>query len=117
MVMTLKNSELPIEISELWESADERLWERRLDHYLDFVKPENLELERAMEQLDMERIRDLDAQGWFDFLLHEYFRWKYTAPNRYASTTKYLKQYMQKEKLEELFHIKERLLAMDPADI
>ena len=79
------------EIAQLWDSNDENNWLRALARYWEYVKPSNLELERAMEALDSTAIEALDAQGWYEFLLNKYFVWKYTAANRYASTTKHLK--------------------------
>ena len=104
-------------IANLWNSADANAWEQALARYWDFVRPANLELERAMEALDMDRIRRMDAPGWYHFLLHEYFRWKYTAPNRYATTTRQLRRYSETGTLEELHRIKERLLAVDRTDV
>jgi hypothetical protein len=62
-------------------------------------------------------LRDLDEQGWYDFLRDKYFRWKYTAPNRYATTTRSLKQYVDEGNLQELYRIKESLLTFDHRDI
>jgi hypothetical protein len=104
-------------ISELWCSRDPLVWNEALERYWEFVARANLELERRMESLDLERIRQLDAQGWYDFLLSEYFRWKYTAPNRYASTTRSLRRYKETNALAELKRIKRRLLAFDVTDI
>jgi len=70
-----------------------------------------------MESLDVERIRQLDARGWYDFLLNEYFRWKYTARNRYATTTKLLRQYAEAGALAALATVKDRLFAFDLSDI
>src|SRR3990172_6083116 len=77
-------------IARLWNSKDENDWLHALERYWDYVKPENLALERAMEALNPGSVKALDAQGWYEFLLHRYFVWKYTAANRYASTTKHL---------------------------
>jgi hypothetical protein len=81
------------------------------------VLPANLDLERRMESLNLDRIRQLDAQGWYDFLLNEYFRWKYTAPNRYVTTTRSLRRYAEAGTLAELEGIKGRLLTFDLIDI
>jgi len=105
------------DIVELWRSADPRLWDEALARYWDFVQPRNLELERRMESLDIARVQRLDARGWYVFLLNEYFRWKYTAPNRYASTTKHLRRYEETGTLAVLAKIKDRLFAFDPDDI
>lgn len=106
-----------IGIVELWRSPDARVWDEALARYWDFVRPGNLDLERHMESLEVERILRLDAHGWYDFLLNEYFRWKYTARNRYASTTKHLRQYAETGTLAALGTIRDRLFAFDLRDI
>lgn len=107
---------LLISIADLWHSRDPRLWEHALEHYWDFVKPTHVELERSLDALDLNRLHDMDAQGWYDFLRKEYFCWKYTAPNRYKTTTRQLQRYADESSLDELHQIKERLLALNPAD-
>jgi hypothetical protein len=52
--------------------------------------------------------------GWYDFLLEKYFRWKYTARNRYATTTAVLKRHV--DRLDELDLIRQKLLKIDLAD-
>jgi hypothetical protein len=59
----------------------------------------------------------MSSQVWFGFLLEKYFRWKYTTPNRYASTTKLLRTYAANNELEVLHAIKERLFAVDKDNI
>jgi hypothetical protein len=59
----------------------------------------------------------LNAQQWYEFLRDEYFRWKYTAPNRYSTTTRSLRRYLEEDRLNVLHQIKERLLALDGVDI
>jgi len=105
-------------ISELWRSTDSSAWEAAIQRYWQFVKPCNLALEQELDRLDLERIRKLDALGWYDFLRLEYFRWKYTAPNRYATTTCSLAQYAdQPGGLNSLHLIEQRLLAINRTDI
>jgi len=106
-----------ISIEELWNSLDPQVWELALERYWQLVKPANLELERALDNLELSRIRQMGAPDWYDFLLNEYLRWKYTAPNRYATTTRSLKQYAMMATIDDLYQIKERLLAFDQADI
>lgn len=98
---------------ELWNSNDHELWQRALNRYWTFVKPSNLELEKEMDQLDSGAVRMMDPQAWYKFLLEKYFPWKYTAPNRYASTTKILRSYAANNELAALHAIKERLFALD----
>lgn len=105
-------------IAELWRSPDASVWAAALERYWQFVQPANLSLEQALDRLDLDRIRRLDARGWYDFLRDEYFRWKYTAPNRYATTTRSLAEHAADSSgLEVLDSIRIRLLAIDPADI
>jgi len=73
-------------IAELWQSRDPEDWRRALDAYWRRIKPENRALEERMNKLDLHRLRVMDARGWYDFLHDEYFPWKYTAPNRLATT-------------------------------
>jgi hypothetical protein len=106
-----------IGIAELWDSCDPHVWEQALERYWHLLKPANLDLERKLDVLELSRIRNMDAEGWYDFLRNEYFRWKYTDPRRYAKNTRHLREYAESGTLDELDHIKERLLAADPTDI
>ena len=81
------------------------------------MKPSNLALEKEMDQLDAETVRMMDPQAWYSFLLEKYFRWKYTAPNRYASTTKIFRSYEANNALPLLHGIKERLFVLDKDNI
>ena len=58
-----------------------------LEDYWKFIKPSLRPLEREIQQLSPDVVRVMDGQQWYTFLLEKYFVWKYTAPNRYASTT------------------------------
>ena len=104
-------------IAELWHSHEQVLWDEALERYWGLIRPENLEIERELEHLDSERIRALDQEGWYTFLRDEYYRWKYTAPNRYATTTQKLRQYIEQNRLDELHRLKERLLDFDQQNI
>lgn len=106
-----------ISVSELWHSCDAQAWSDALERYWDYVKSANVALERELEQLDLASLRGLDSQGWFDFLLYKYFRWKYTTPNRYATTTKNLRRYADGGRLDELLRIKQCLLKLDTSDV
>jgi len=77
---------------------------------------QNVELERELEKLDVLRLKRMSARGWYDFLRNDYFRWKYTAPKRYVTTTRQLERYLKDDRLDELDKIRERLLALDPQD-
>ncbi|MDP9177620.1 MAG: hypothetical protein M3O61_08075 [Gemmatimonadota bacterium] len=107
-----------IPVSELWYSRDEDAWNDALARYWTLVQPGNLELERAMERLDRGRLLRLSPDGWFDFLHDEYFRWKYTAPNRYATTTAVLHRKSSASDGRAALHaVKHRLLTLDPSNV
>ena len=106
-----------ITINNLWESNNEHDWKSALEHYWSYVRPENIELEHELNDLKLVRISNLDRIGWYNFLHDKYFRWKYTAPNRFASTTLALKKYKDSNQLDSLFDIKKRLLNLNVFDI
>lgn len=106
-----------ITIDELWNSANPDIWEKALQRYWEFVKPSNIALEHSMEELNANQLSRLDALGWYEFLKDQYFRWKYTANNRYATTTGSLRRYLNENALEELHNIKLRIISLDPSDI
>lgn len=109
--------EPPSKIRGVWNSVSAEIWAQGLDDYWKFIKPSLLALEREIQQLNLDVVRAMDAQQWYTFLLEKYFRWKYTAQNRYASTTKSLKEYNSPSLLPILLRIKDRLFSMDKSDI
>jgi len=106
-----------ISVDDLWNSENPVVWENALQRYWEFVKPSNVALEHRMKELSPIGLRQLDAQGWYEFLRDQYFRWKYTAPNRYATTTRRLQRYIKENALEALHNIKLELISLDPSDI
>lgn len=104
-------------IADLWCSSESEAWEQALQRYWQFVSPRNVKLEQALNALDVNRLRGLSPQGWYNFLYDEYFRWKYTAPNRYATTTTHLKTYQIGGELNELDSVRKQLLNFDYNDI
>jgi hypothetical protein len=106
-----------MQIADLWDSADPQAWEHALERYWTFVHPRNLTLEQSLDALDVQRLRRSDPQEWYDFLKNEYFRWKYTALNRYATTTRQLQRYVDDDALGDLDQIRKRLLTLNTDDI
>ena len=100
-----------INVASLWNSKDEGLWKKSMENYWNLIKQENILLEKEMERLVPANINNLGENEWFEFLLKQYFKWKYTAPNRYGSTTKHLKAYKENNRLGELLYIRDRILA------
>ena len=106
-----------IKISQLWYSKKESEWHRALEKYWDYVKPANLELEREHNELNREEIEELDPEEWYNFLYDSYFKWKYTALNRYATTTLQLRKYLDNDQLDKLHNIKQRLFRLGASNI
>ena len=104
-------------INHLWWRGDEAAWRSRLDVYWSLLRPELLGLEREMEALDPSAVWRMGPDEWYQFLLDKYFRWKYTAPNRYATTTRQLKKYGETGALDELHRIKADLFTIGNSDI
>lgn len=102
---------------DVWDSKNPEVWERGLGDYWTYVKPNLLSIEREIQHLDREVVRLTNAQQWYTFLLEKYFRWKYTAPNRYATTTNSLRMYEKEPFLSILHGIKERMFSSDKANI
>ncbi len=104
--------------TELWYSKDESLWKYYLKEYENRVKnSDQVELERKIEELTDETLKEFSPEEWYDFLLNIYFKWKYTQANRYKSLTNHLKKYKQENKLNELDAIKNEFLVADKTDI
>ena len=106
-----------LDINSLWHSSDADAWEHARQRYWDFVQPKNLELERTFDALDRSRLERFTAQEWYKFLRDEYFRWKYTAPNRYATTTLYLQKYEDTGAMAELDVLRRQILNLDVTDV
>jgi hypothetical protein len=104
-------------ISSLWYSKNESDWINALNSYWNYVRPRNLQLEQKLNNLELKQISELNESGWYRFLHDEYFRWKYTAPNRYITTTNSLKKYLQFNELTKLDNIRHRLLNIDHSNI
>ena len=98
-------------VAEMWDSVDAAPWERALERYWTLLKPANMELEHEMEALTPAAIEHLDAEEWLEFLQQRYFRWKYTAPNRYATTTAALRRRVERIGADALLRIRDRILA------
>lgn len=105
-------------IAKLWRSDNSSDWGKALNNYWAFLEEENpkalpieIEMDNLHKKIDM--IRSMDEQSWYDFLYYKYFPWKFTAPNRLATTRKLLEQNDKKK----LYHIKERIFSFNKEDI
>ena len=105
------------EIEQLWHSSDASKWQRALDRYWKYVRPTQFAIEREMDALRPDDVRHLDADQWYDWLLNKYFVWKYTAPNRYATTSKLLKRQATDAGQHHLLTIRDRVLGCENASV
>ena len=99
-----------IPINQLWKSTDSQTWQGALQNYWSFVQPKNMTIEQDLDSLHLDTIRTFNAEKWYAFLKDVYFFWKYTAPNRYASTTKILREFVDRGNIDQLDHIRKKLL-------
>ncbi len=105
-----------ISIQGLWDSDNEDEWKSELKVYRTKIIPEDLPLDVEMSKITLETIRSKSPEEWFNFLLKKYYRWKYTAAKRYTTTTNSLKIYREEHKIEELYEIRNKILAIDKHD-
>ena len=104
-------------LADLWDAQDQAKWFELLERYWLYIKPSNFELEQEMEVLDPSCIQRFDAQDWYDFLYIKYFKWKYTSQNRYSTTTKQLRKYLENGNLADLTKMKHDLFTLDHNNI
>ncbi len=105
-----------IELSLIWHSNDEKIWNTALNKYWTLIKHENLAIEKYMEELNFELIKNLNENDFYDFLFDKYFVWKYTAKNRLTTTRTQLNRYKDEYKINKLKEIKEELFSFDLKD-
>jgi hypothetical protein len=109
---------ITININNLWYSDKEDDWLAALKDYWKYIKPSHLSIEQEFVSLNPDVVRKMNPEEWYEFLLKKYFFWKYTAPNRYATTTAQLKKHEKiPNGLSELFLIKENIFDFDKEDI
>jgi hypothetical protein len=100
--------------AQLWNSTIREYWESALSRYWNYVKPQNLNLEKELNNMNVKTITDID--DWYSFLLNKYFAWKYTSPNRYASTTKHFINAYENNR-DELYRTIKRLFTFKKENI
>jgi hypothetical protein len=106
-----------LELTKIWNSNSENEWNKALERYWEFVKPENIILEKEMENLDPIKISRLNPEEFFCFLYDDYFAWKFTDKRWFESNRKHLQRYINENRLEELNRIKKELFEFDLENI
>lgn len=101
-----------MEVKKLWNSHSESAWNQRLEMYWTMESVQkHCGLEKELHDLQRETVEDMSADSFYDFLLKQYFVWKYTAPNRFKTTIAELKKY-ETEGKEELGIIKDTIFSL-----
>ena len=101
-----------LSFKQFWNLKSDTIWRKYLNHYWDLIKSSNFDLTKELEQMKLSTIKELSPKEWYDFLLDKYFVWKYTAANRYASTTKHFRKYEIENKLDELILLRDEILSL-----
>ena len=105
-------------INDLWNNGKEDDWHTALANYWKYVKPTHFAIEKEFDSLNTNFVKELNSEEWYEFLLKKYFFWKYTAPNRYATTSAHLKYYKTSPyRIEELLLIKKMIFDFDKENI
>lgn len=119
VIPDFKSVRKPESLKQLWGTHDQDSWKAALEQYWTggLIRPSSMALERDMDRLDLHSLRGLSPPEWYEFLHDRYFRWKYTASNRYATTTKSLRTYLAEGRLAELDKIRRDLFVFNRLDI
>lgn len=88
-----------------------------LNSYWDLVKPTNLELEKRMDRLEFKLVENMELDEFYEFMIEDYFQWKYTDSRWLKRNREYFSRYASEEKLDELWEIKEELFSFNLNDI
>ena len=59
-------------INNLWNSNDSKIWEKYLHKYYDAVMPNHVEIEKEMESLDINILKDMSEFEFYKFLYENY---------------------------------------------
>ena len=74
-----------------WDSLSQADWDKALKKYNDYLtNDEKASRDARVTLINYSIIRKMSAEEFNDFLYKEFFPWKYTAPNRLATTRKSL---------------------------
>jgi len=105
-------------VNTLWNSEKEVDWLSARDSYWKYVKSSHFAIEIEFDSLNTNAVKLMNSEEWYEFLLYKYFFWKYTARNRYVTTTAQLKKYKTTPYgLDELYLIKKKIFDLDKEDI
>lgn len=103
-----------MDMTTFWTSNNELEWNCGLTHYWNILKPGlQTNLENEINVLDADMVKKMSVEEFLVFLRDKYYVWKYTAPNRLATTRKSL----AKTGLNDLARIHHDLFTFNHDDI
>ena len=104
-------------LTSLWFCDDEKDWENALNYYWDMLRINQIEIEKYMNTINADYIRDLSTEEFYDFLHDKYFVWKYTQKNRLSRLLSILERYKENNEMHKLESIHQRLFTTPKGDI
>ena len=105
------------ELNTLWYCDDENTWINALEHYWDILNTNQIEIEKYMNEINADYIRDLSTEEFFDFLHDKYFVWKYTQKNRLSRLLNILEKYKSNNEMHKLESIHKRIFTTPKSNI
>lgn len=106
--------EINKELTDLWNSNVEKEWSLALERYWPLIQSGNISLEKDMENLNANDIKEMTADEFYYFLHDKYFVWKFV---EYRSTIQgYLERYQNENRISDLKIIKDRIFNFDLQD-
>jgi len=104
-------------INYLWNNGTEKEWKSALEKYFDLVKSSNVEIEKELDNLDSETVKNMTVNEFYNFLHDKYFVWKYTQANRLRTTRNSLIKYLEDDNIVELEEIHNLIFKYNPENI
>lgn len=104
-----RSGNMSINIEQLWDSKDEEMWKEALSYYDRLYIKDNAHIEKLLESLykNIEVVRNMTGQDFYNFLYNDYYVWKYTAKNRLTTTRNHLSKH--KDNIADLEIVKDLL--------
>lgn len=102
-------------IGELWYSTNQDDWILSEACYWKKVSDTNISLEKSLEEINPDDIKQMSSEAFYIFLHDTYFVWKYTAKNRLATTRAQLKRHLTD--ISALTEVQKELFSFDKAQI
>ena len=104
-------------INYLWNNGTQQDWQNELDKYYNVVKPSNVAVEQELDNLDVELVKNMTVNEFYNFLHDKYFVWKYTDSRWFKTTISNLEKYLIEDNMFELEEIHHLMFKYNPENI